>query len=166
MLTDPEVMACRRVSPRPGERGHPSIVDDVCTESSDQTPHLILANSGCIGPLSEPDTPILRRGACIPGRQDNVKVGMGEPVAKKQSRRRARPPTSKAALNMLTIQWAKAHPRWRVNSADPGFTATDLNQHRGVQTVEEGTDEIVRLATAGSDGPSGTFSDRNSAVPW
>ena len=75
-------------------------------------------------------------------------------------------PTSKAALNMLTIQWAKAHPRWRVNSADPGFTATDLNEHRGVQTVEEGTDEIVRLATAGLDGPTGTFSDRNSAVPW
>ena len=75
-------------------------------------------------------------------------------------------PTSKAASNMLTIQWAKAHPRWRVNSADPGFTATDLNQHRGVQTVEEGADEIVRLATVGLDGPTGTFSDRNSAVPW
>jgi NAD(P)-dependent dehydrogenase (short-subunit alcohol dehydrogenase family) len=75
-------------------------------------------------------------------------------------------PASKAALNMLTIQWAKAHPRWRVNSADPGFTATDLNQHRGVQTVEQGTDEIVRLATVGVDGPTGTFSDRNSAVPW
>jgi hypothetical protein len=67
---------------------------------------------------------------------------------------------------MLTIQWAKAHPRWRVNSADPGFTATDLNQHRGIQTVEEGTDEIVRLATVGSDGPTGTFSDRNGGVPW
>jgi NAD(P)-dependent dehydrogenase (short-subunit alcohol dehydrogenase family) len=75
-------------------------------------------------------------------------------------------PTSKAALNMLTIQWAKAHPRWRVNSADPGFTATDLNQHRGVQTVEEGTDEIVRLAAVRFDGPTGTFSDRNSVVPW
>ena len=75
-------------------------------------------------------------------------------------------PTSKAALNMLTIQWAKAHPRWRVNSADPGFTATDLNQHRGTQTVEEGTDEIVRLATIGMDGPTGTFSDRINAVPW
>ena len=55
-------------------------------------------------------------------------------------------PASKTALNMLTMQWAKAHPRWRVNSADPGFTATDRNQHRGFQTVEEGTDEIVRTA--------------------
>jgi hypothetical protein len=53
-----------------------------------------------------------------------------------------------------------------VNSADPGFTATDLNQHRGVQTVEEGADGIVRLATVGLDDPTGTFSDRNHAVPW
>jgi NAD(P)-dependent dehydrogenase (short-subunit alcohol dehydrogenase family) len=73
---------------------------------------------------------------------------------------------SKAALNMLTIQWARAHPRWRVNSADPGFTATDLNQHRGTQTVEEGTDAIVVLATIGADGPTGTFRDRNGTVPW
>jgi NAD(P)-dependent dehydrogenase (short-subunit alcohol dehydrogenase family) len=75
-------------------------------------------------------------------------------------------PASKAALNMLTIHWAKAHPRWRVNAADPGSTATDLNHHRGTQTVEEGTDAIVRLATVGPDGPTGTFSDRDGAVPW
>lgn len=75
-------------------------------------------------------------------------------------------PASKAALNMLTIQWAKAHPRWRVNSADPGFTATDFNQHRGTQTIEQGTDAIVTLATIGPDGPSGMFRDRNGTVPW
>jgi NAD(P)-dependent dehydrogenase (short-subunit alcohol dehydrogenase family) len=46
--------------------------------------------------------------------------------------------SSKAALNMLTIKWARAHPRWRVNAADPGFTATDLNDRRGTQTVQEG----------------------------
>ena len=34
----------------------------------------------------------------------------------------------------------------KVNSADPGFTATDLNQHRGTQTIEEGAAEAVRLA--------------------
>ena len=75
-------------------------------------------------------------------------------------------PASKAALNMLTVQWAKAHPRWRINAADPGFTATDLNGHRGTQTVEEGTDAIVGLATLGPDGPTGSFSDRNGIVPW
>jgi NAD(P)-dependent dehydrogenase (short-subunit alcohol dehydrogenase family) len=75
-------------------------------------------------------------------------------------------PATKAALNMLTIQWARAHPRWRVNSADPGFTATDLNQFRGSQTVEEGTDAIVRLAAIGPDGPTGGFFSRDGRVPW
>lgn len=75
-------------------------------------------------------------------------------------------PSSKAALNMLTVKWARAHPRWRVNAADPGFTSTDLNAHRGTQTVQEGTDAIVRLACLGPDGPTGTFADRHGNVPW
>jgi NAD(P)-dependent dehydrogenase (short-subunit alcohol dehydrogenase family) len=75
-------------------------------------------------------------------------------------------PVSKSALNMLTIQWAKAHSRWRVNSADPGFTATNLNQYRGTQTVEEGTDVIVELAGVGPDGPTGKFFGREGLVPW
>ena len=40
-------------------------------------------------------------------------------------------PSSKAALNMLTTQYAKAFPRIRINSVDPGFTGTDLNQNPG-----------------------------------
>jgi NAD(P)-dependent dehydrogenase (short-subunit alcohol dehydrogenase family) len=39
--------------------------------------------------------------------------------------------SSKAALNMLTIKDAVAFPRMRINSVDPGFTATDFNEHRG-----------------------------------
>jgi len=31
----------------------------------------------------------------------------------------------------------------RINSVDLGFTATDFNQHRGTQTVEEGAHVIV-----------------------
>jgi NAD(P)-dependent dehydrogenase (short-subunit alcohol dehydrogenase family) len=75
-------------------------------------------------------------------------------------------PSSKTALNMITTQYAKALPEFRVNAADPGFTATDLNNHRGHQTVEEGSDAIVALATVGPDGPTGTFTDRNGEVPW
>jgi NAD(P)-dependent dehydrogenase (short-subunit alcohol dehydrogenase family) len=74
--------------------------------------------------------------------------------------------SSKAALNMLTIQYAKAFPRVRINSVDPGFTATDLNEHRGVQGVEEGTDAIVQMASIGRDGPSATFVDRRGRVAW
>jgi NAD(P)-dependent dehydrogenase (short-subunit alcohol dehydrogenase family) len=74
--------------------------------------------------------------------------------------------SSKAALNMLTIQFAKAFPKVRINAVDPGFTATDLNEHRGVQSVEEGTDAIVQMASIARDGPSATFVDRRGRVAW
>jgi NAD(P)-dependent dehydrogenase (short-subunit alcohol dehydrogenase family) len=73
---------------------------------------------------------------------------------------------SKAAITMLTLQYAKALPHIRINAADPGYTSTDLNGHSGTQTVTEGTDAIVRLATLGPDGPTGTFTDRAGPVPW
>ena len=57
--------------------------------------------------------------------------------------------SSKAALTMLTTQYAKAFPDIRINAADPVYTATDLNGHSGPQTVSEGTDAIVALATEG-----------------
>jgi NAD(P)-dependent dehydrogenase (short-subunit alcohol dehydrogenase family) len=75
-------------------------------------------------------------------------------------------PSSKTAVNMLTSQYAKAYPRMRINAVDPGYTATDLNGHSGVQSVQEGTDAIVRMATIDADGPTGTFVDRHGAVPW
>lgn len=74
--------------------------------------------------------------------------------------------SSKAAVTMLTVQYAKALPEFRINAADPGPTATDLNGHRGFQTVSEGTDVIVKLATLDGNGPTGTFMDRNGVVPW
>ena len=74
--------------------------------------------------------------------------------------------SSKAALNMLTIRYAAAFPRMRINSVDPGFTATDFNEHRGTQTVEQGAEAIVRYALITSDGPTGGFFDRNGAEPW
>src|SRR5690606_4890347 len=74
--------------------------------------------------------------------------------------------SSKAAVTMLTVQYAKALPAFRINAADPGPTATDLNGHRGFQTVSEGTDVIVKLATIDRSGPTAAFMDRNGAVPW
>ena len=74
-------------------------------------------------------------------------------------------PTSKAALNMLTLQYANGIPEVRFNLADPGFTDTDLNHHQGTQTVAEGTDAIVELATT-SPGATGQYRDRNGSVPW
>jgi NAD(P)-dependent dehydrogenase (short-subunit alcohol dehydrogenase family) len=73
--------------------------------------------------------------------------------------------SSKAALNMLTVKYAAAYPRMRINSVDPGFTSTDFNQHRGTQTVEEGAEVIVRYALIPADGPTGGFFDRKGAEP-
>lgn len=80
--------------------------------------------------------------------------------------------SSKAALNMLTVQYAQAFakdPEWshiKINSATPGYTATDLTQHRGTRTVEEGARIIVDLATLADDGPTGGFFNDQGPVPW
>jgi NAD(P)-dependent dehydrogenase (short-subunit alcohol dehydrogenase family) len=75
-------------------------------------------------------------------------------------------PASKAALNMITSQYARALDGIQVNAVDPGYTATDLTGHAGSQTVTEGTDAIVRLAATGPDGPTGGFFDRAGTVAW
>jgi NAD(P)-dependent dehydrogenase (short-subunit alcohol dehydrogenase family) len=75
-------------------------------------------------------------------------------------------PSSKSAVNMLTSQYAKAFPQMRINAVDPGYTATDLNAHRGTKTVEAGAEIIVRMAQLDSSGPTGTFVDDSGVVPW
>jgi NAD(P)-dependent dehydrogenase (short-subunit alcohol dehydrogenase family) len=75
-------------------------------------------------------------------------------------------PSSKSALNMLTVQYAKGIDDVRFSAIDPGYTATDLNSHSGTQTVTEGTDAIVAAATAGPGSPTGTFTNRDGVVPW
>lgn len=80
--------------------------------------------------------------------------------------------SSKAALNMLTVQYAKAFAadprldRIKVNSATPGYTATSMNNFRGTRSVTEAARIIVRLATLPDDGPSGGFFDDQGPVPW
>jgi len=74
--------------------------------------------------------------------------------------------SSKAAVTMMTAQYAKAIPEVRFNAADPGYTATDLNGHSGHQTVAEGTDAIVALATEDASAGTGRFMDRLGPVAW
>lgn len=74
--------------------------------------------------------------------------------------------SSKAALIMLSTQYAKALTDIRVNVVDPGYTATDLNGHSGPQSLTEGTDAIVTLATEGPGGASGRFVDREGDIAW
>jgi NAD(P)-dependent dehydrogenase (short-subunit alcohol dehydrogenase family) len=73
--------------------------------------------------------------------------------------------SSKSAVTMITMQYAKALPDIRFNAVDPGQTATEFTGHAG-QPVEQGVEPIVHLATLGAHTPTGTFTDRDGAVPW
>ncbi len=76
--------------------------------------------------------------------------------------------SSKAALNMITVIFAAElnDTAIKVNAADPGYTATDLNQHSGPRTVQQGATIAVRMATLPADGPTGGYFDEDGVVPW
>ena len=74
-------------------------------------------------------------------------------------------PASKAAVNMITLLYAKPFPEIRINAVEPGFTATDLNMFQGTQTVEQATEIIVRMAQIGLDGPTGGKSTPRALSP-
>ncbi|MDB5268286.1 MAG: hypothetical protein JWP58_1326 [Hymenobacter sp.] len=75
---------------------------------------------------------------------------------------------SKAALNMLTVQLAYElrDTAIKVNSANPGYTATDLNGFAGTDTPAQGAAEAIRLALLPADGPTGTTSSSDGLIPW
>jgi len=75
---------------------------------------------------------------------------------------------SKAAVNMLTVQLAYElrDTAIKVNSASPGYTATDLNGFAGTDTPEQGAAEAIRLALLPADGPNGTNSSSTASLPW
>jgi NAD(P)-dependent dehydrogenase (short-subunit alcohol dehydrogenase family) len=72
---------------------------------------------------------------------------------------------SKAAVTMLTTQYAKELKDLSINAVDPGQTATDFTGDLG-HSVAEGAEPIVTLATIGPDGPTGQFIDRSGNLPW
>lgn len=76
--------------------------------------------------------------------------------------------SSKAALNAITLMYA-GELRGEgilVNAASPGFVATDLNDHSGGLTVEQGAAVPVRAATLPDDGPTGRFFSQYGEAPW
>jgi NAD(P)-dependent dehydrogenase (short-subunit alcohol dehydrogenase family) len=76
--------------------------------------------------------------------------------------------SSKTALNAVTVAYAKelADSDIKVNAADPGYTATDLNQNRGYKTTEQAAQVIIKLATIDDNGPTGTYQDENGEIDW
>jgi NAD(P)-dependent dehydrogenase (short-subunit alcohol dehydrogenase family) len=74
---------------------------------------------------------------------------------------------SKAAVSMLTVQYAKTWPDIKFNAVEPGFTATDLTPMSSAgQPVGKGAEVIVRMATIGKDGPTGSFQENEDELPW
>jgi NAD(P)-dependent dehydrogenase (short-subunit alcohol dehydrogenase family) len=72
----------------------------------------------------------------------------------------------KAAVSMLTVQYAKAHPDIKFNAVEPGSTATDLGGGSRGRPVEEGAEVIVRMASISKDGPTGTFQEDAGELAW
>lgn len=76
--------------------------------------------------------------------------------------------SSKTALNAITIGYAKElrGTPIKVNAANPGVVATDINHHRGQRTPAEGAVIAVRLALLDDAGPSGACLSDEGTIPW
>ncbi len=76
--------------------------------------------------------------------------------------------TSKAALNMLTIQLAAEleEDEIKVNAVCPGWVRTEMGGQAAPRSVEEGASGIVWAATLENDGPSGGFYRDGKEINW
>jgi NAD(P)-dependent dehydrogenase (short-subunit alcohol dehydrogenase family) len=78
-------------------------------------------------------------------------------------------PASKAALNAITLAMMNELESTgiKVNLVSPAFTKTNLNGYAGIESIEDGSREVVRLALLGPNGPTGTFTLwENTTIPW
>jgi NAD(P)-dependent dehydrogenase (short-subunit alcohol dehydrogenase family) len=78
--------------------------------------------------------------------------------------------SSKAAVSMVTVQYAKAVPEVKFNAVEPGITATELggagiDSHPG-RPAKDSAQVVARLACIGKDGPTGTFQEDDGALQW
>lgn len=78
--------------------------------------------------------------------------------------------SSKAAVSMLTVQYAKAVPQVKFNAVEPGITATELGgggieSHPG-RPAAVSAEVVARLACIGEDGPTGTFQEDDGELAW
>lgn len=171
-------------------------VEEAAATIRDQVGHLdiLINNAGILGEVAAPDVmtadqlrevyetnvfgvvrvtraflPLLREGT--DPSVINVTSGMGSFTLTQDPNRvesqyvLAAYGSSKSAVTMLTTQYAKTIPEVRFNAVDPGQTATDFTGNVG-QTVVEGAEAAVRIATMGSATPTGTVTDKDGTLPW
>jgi NAD(P)-dependent dehydrogenase (short-subunit alcohol dehydrogenase family) len=77
--------------------------------------------------------------------------------------------SSKTAQNAITLAMMieLEESNIKINLVSPGFTKTNLNGYEGIESLEDGSREVVRVALLGPDGPTGTFTRwPNQAIPW
>jgi NAD(P)-dependent dehydrogenase (short-subunit alcohol dehydrogenase family) len=116
--------------------------------------------------------PLLHKSAA--GRIVNVSSGLGslalngDPSWSSYNTKLIGYNASKAALNMLTVHLAYElrDTKIKVNSANPGYTKTDLNDNKGTQPVEVGAIEATRLALLDDKGPTGGLFSKDGPDPW
>ncbi len=76
--------------------------------------------------------------------------------------------SSKTALNAVTVCFAQelAPLEIAVNATDPGYTATDFNDHTGYRSVEQAAAGIVWLAERNDPAETGGYFFEQGRVPW
>lgn len=122
--------------------------------------------------VSQTMLPLLRKSAA--GRIVNISSGLGsltfnsDPAWTGRDTKLIGYNASKAALNMLTVHLAYElrETKIKVNSANPGYTKTDLNGNQGTQPVEVGAIEATRLALLDEEGPTGNSFSKDGPDPW
>ncbi|MEL7589320.1 MAG: SDR family NAD(P)-dependent oxidoreductase [Prolixibacteraceae bacterium] len=74
---------------------------------------------------------------------------------------------SKTALNAITLAFAIELEGTNITicAASPGFTSTALNNFQGVETIEEGSRNVVRAAL-GENGAKDLFTGPDGPYPW
>lgn len=76
--------------------------------------------------------------------------------------------SSKAALNMLTVQLANAvrNTRVKVNAGHPGWVKTDMGGDNAPLEIVDGAKTAVALALLPDDGPTGGYFHLGKTLPW
>ena len=76
--------------------------------------------------------------------------------------------SSKTALNAFTVMLANEFKstKFKINSVSPGYTATDLNNFQGTQTLEQGAKPVVKAATIDDEKVTGKFFYEENEIPW
>jgi NAD(P)-dependent dehydrogenase (short-subunit alcohol dehydrogenase family) len=67
----------------------------------------------------------------------------------------------------MTVQlaWELRDTAIKVNTVNPGYTATDVNVNRGTQTLKEGAAEAFRQALAPDDALTGALFETGASFP-